>query len=289
MLQILLKSTFVGILSMSSLAPVLSGVELDLFKDTKSRDISTSTDLSAKKSDDKIGSTLFGSASSPIQAIKETTLGFTLVGTMPSNVSSYGMATVLINGKNEKLIRIGHSITPNVMLNEVHASHIVINRNGALEKLSFVIPQNLKNLDERRLSKKSVSLGQPSANAIGQNQEHEKPAQSTIKAKTTLAETLQRQVTSLALDKVASNLKSDPSKALSDIGVNQSPSGYSIAKNSLLLKVGLKAGDVIISVNGIAAESIVQNTNEINKIKSSGSANVVVLRGSKTKTLTFNF
>lgn len=75
-----------------------------------------------------------GSASAPRS---ESTRGMRLLGVVSAHSREGGRAVFRLEQGSQRAASVGESITPGVVLKEVHPGHVVVERNGALERLSL--------------------------------------------------------------------------------------------------------------------------------------------------------
>ncbi|MFT5111512.1 MAG: type II secretory pathway component PulC [Parasphingorhabdus sp.] len=113
-----------------------------------------------------IGAHLFGAANQVKQVVKQkvappTRLNLVLVGVIASGIDSNGLALIEVTRGKQQVIRVGQSIgKTGATLSQVATDHVLIERNGKLEKLSLKRP-GLKNEKP-----KTLDIGQQNLAAI---------------------------------------------------------------------------------------------------------------------------
>ena len=227
---------------------------------------------------------LFGAA--PAGGMALSGLNIRLKGVFAGTPASQGVAIVNAGGRDESA-RVGGEIVPGVVLESVHAQHVVLRRNGVAERV---------NLEERtvvaqaapppppRASPPAPGAAQPSvAPAAPSSQSHpgrrfQRP-EPYAPVGDVPSEPAHQQPAPPAPAKPAAPRADSPSQGLV---VGAVPPG------SMLERIGLQPGDVIRSVNGepVATEADVARIVQGRGVQ--GPFNAEVLRGGTTIPLAVN-
>jgi general secretion pathway protein C len=172
-------------------------------------------------------------------------------------------AILNVDGKDQP-VRVGTEIIPGAMLDGVFARHVLIKRNGAIEKLEF------------------ENAGGPGAPgmAMAQNPTQAMPRMPTPPSQFRLnVQSLNQNTSALSRGELQSALQ-DP-RQLTNVGrVQDNPGGgvavQEAAPGSLLQKLGLLDGDVIRSLNGVPVNSqadlmrLYQHFGQVGQVKVEG-------------------
>ena len=202
---------------------------------------------------------LFGIAETtkaPVTASKivETNLNLVLRGVLAAGTSDMASAIIAKNaGGKEEIYSINDKIPGGITLKEIHADHVILERQGRLETL--------------RMSKDKA------ADAISLTNNRKRP-------KTTSASTRQ------ALKKVRNNILKNPASFTQYatpviVRENGKQIGYRLQPKQnaeLFGQVGLQASDVITSIDGIKLDSMSNSISALQKLRSAKSANITVKR-----------
>ena len=82
----------------------------------------------------------------------------------------------------------------------------------------------------------------------------------------------------------------DPQQAMENLGLQATGDGYMLTPSStMLMGIGMKPGDKIISVNGHSLGDPAQDKTIIDEVYASGSASIVIERGSRRMTINHAF
>lgn len=216
---------------------------------------------------------LFGKAAAPVAKQQpkitnapDTTLKIKLAGVILSNKPSLSRALIEVSKGKQKTFAIGDEVTNRTELKEIHAAHVVLERNGRNEIL--------------RMQKVKAKKGNTRSNNFSAG-----------------GKTLGGDVTA-DLRKVRQELLSDPSKAGDYIRVRpvngKGPGdfkGYRIypGKNrKLFRKAGLRSGDLVKGVNGVQLSSPEAGFSLISSLPTASTITVDVERRGKLETITVN-
>jgi general secretion pathway protein C len=82
----------------------------------------------------------------------------------------------------------------------------------------------------------------------------------------------------------------DPAQAMKNMGLKVTDGGYVLESSaSMLSRIGMKSGDKLISVNGNTLGDPEQDKLLIDDVYESGSASIVIERGSRRMTINHSF
>ncbi len=237
------------------------------------------------------GWALFGDASSPSaageQALPETNLSLQLLGIFSTNNVKLAGAVIAERGKAGELFRAGATLPGGATLEKVEKDQVLLRRRGQLETLRFDAPMaampdmDARSADrhaERKARRKDASTAETRdgdivtrepGNALPDN-----PAD-------------QRAMANRFMD----DFRASPDIVLNDVGLTPaSGGGYSVgagANAELLRRLGLRPGDVVLTVNGKTIGNAQADANLVDEVKASGEARVEVRRGSQTFTVNY--
>lgn len=194
---------------------------------------------------------LFGksqaSATNTQKNAPETTLKLTLLGVFAHPDDALSGAIIASSSEDGKLYHPGDDLPGNAVLYKVYADKVLIKRLGNIETLSF---------EKAQLSGSIAASSAPAADTSG------------------LAQQRNMVISQLALEPLRPG----------------SPQGYKVTDKitkDVQNAVGLKPGDVILSVNGLPLGTAQTDQAAMQSFYASGKAEVQVQRGSSTLTLTY--
>ena len=170
-------------------------------------------------------------------------------------------AILNFDGKDQP-VRVGTEILPGAVLDSVFARHVLVRRNGAIEKLEF----------ENSGAASGATMGQ-----INQQMAAQRPAPASQFRLN--VQSVNQNTTALSRGELQSALQ-DP-RQLTNVGqVQDNPGGgvavQAAAPGSLLQKLGLLDGDVIRSLNGVPVNSqadlmrLYQHFGQVGQVKVEG-------------------
>lgn len=229
------------------------------------------------------GWTLFGDAAAvPVAGtdavVPDTNLALQLLGTFSTGDDRLSGAVIAERGKDGELFRIGSAVPGGATLEKVEKEHVLLRRRGQLETLKFDaapvaagggdagrgldLAGGFRNLKER-LTKPPVDDGSD-------------------------AETGTRS----GFARFAEDVKNNPEGVLAELGLRSAGNGagYTVgdgASSELIRNLGLRPGDVVMSVNGKALGNTQNDARMVDEVKASGEARVEVKRGSQTFTVNY--
>jgi general secretion pathway protein C len=212
---------------------------------------------------------LFGAA--PAGAIAATTLNIRLKGVFAGAVASQGVAILNAGGRDESA-RTGGEIVPGVVLEAVHAQHVVLRRNGVPERVDLEARSTLAQATPApppRTAAPAPGAAAPAQSSPGRRFQRPEPYAPVGDVPT---ESEQQQPAPAPAQPAAPRSEA-PAQG---VVVGAVPPG------SMLERIGLQPGDVIRSVNGepVASEADVARIVQGRGLH--GPFNAEVLRGGTT-------
>ncbi len=213
---------------------------------------------------------LFGQANAPVikqsaQDAPETTLNLILRGILAAKPMSFASVIIATSKRGKELIYgVGDTVPGNATIEEIYATHITLMRNGRLETL--------------KLPEKSVGGGAKGKSArngsLNMNQ---------------------------SADKILGDIRRDIMKNPTSFGQYAIPvpvskngklQGYRLRPQKkgreLFKQFGIKRNDIVTQVNGVPLNDPVQSMAALQKISTSSSINLTVMRNGVEIPLQFN-
>lgn len=214
----------------------------------------------------------------PIETVKDTNLKLTLKGVFASDNPDKASAMIEDDKGKEKVYLRGDTIFPGVVLYEVHADKVILERGGNFEALNFQRDDEKKNGAVRRgrfgnrTSRYRDKIRQP---AVAQ------PRTRTIRANS-------------KIQKLRETLAQDPSKFMQEVRIEpqydeatKQIKGFTFNHNDkqIMRALGLRSGDVITQVNGspVSDPSVVSSL--FTDLNSLSSLQLTVERNGRTEVL----
>ncbi|MEO6689483.1 MAG: type II secretion system protein N [Dokdonella sp.] len=234
---------------------------------------------------------LFGNA--PLQSgtgasAPATTLSLILRGTLAENDPKAGMALIADPQNGERSIRVGEEVVPGARLSAVYSDRIVLEHEGAEEILRLPRDRNLAPADVVPLTPAKASSRTGSNAAIPANAASAfTPGAAAPTAGTNVKAPADWQQTVARLrqnpDELARRVQVVPVLDGGKLtGVRLSASGDA----ALISQIGLRAGDVITSVDGTPIDSFARGQEIMSKLSQASSVRVTVLRDGKPTDVT---
>ncbi len=234
----------------------------------------------------------------------ETRLKITLIGVFVADRSE-DSAAIIRDDRREALYRVGDRLPGNAILAEVHPDHVLLRRAGAPERLSFEQPQSRLLsvrqtggpgrqglVHDRSQAADITPTGEDDAGAGGTR---DVPAASARRVRATLAgqsppRNPAEPIRSARefLEEYGERLADDPAETLAELGIEAvadgSGQGYrlgDVASPEQLSRVGLRPGDVVLSVNGQQLGNPQVDTALIDQVTEAGAARLEIQRGER--------
>lgn len=220
---------------------------------------------------------LFGDANAPApaqqQVVVPTTLNVQLKGVFAEQGAALAHAILIVDGK-ELGFRVGDQLMPGVMLQGVFGDHVIINRGGAQEKVSF--PQY------------PAGGSGPQPAALGQPQNMPQAASPQFRLN---VQPVAPNVLSFSRNQLQNALQD--TAQLSNLGrVGTAPGGgvsiEEVPPGSLAERLGLQLGDVVRQVNGQAVNSPADLMRLYQEFDDTERVNISGTRAGRPLQLTYN-
>ena len=200
--------------------------------------------------------------------IGETTLDLTLLGIVLRSDPAQSRALISTAGISGQY-GPGNPITDRASLVNVAADHVILDVDGSLQTLSFPAPDGTAAAQSGPISGTDRLL----AAVTAQPTITEPPPETT------------QDYIDLWRDRIIAN----PGEVLTAIGLIPSADGYVIAEqhDSGVRRAGLRAGDLVKTVNGQAVGNVEQDRQLYDDIAASGMARIEIERDGRTIVMSF--
>ena len=203
----------------------------------------------------------------------KTRLRLVLMGVFVTSVKADGSAIIAEQGREGEFFKVGDRVQGRARLSQVYSNKVILDNSGKLETLTFE--------DAAKLMKGITS----------QDKVARKPKKTNKKKS---ARDFKRQLRGIKTPEkfvdFAKDQLEDPQQALDNMGLRSSGDGYILTPSAtMLMSLGMKAGDKIISINGNSLGDPAQDKSIIDEVYSSGNASIVIERGSRRMTINHSF
>ena len=198
--------------------------------------------------------------------IGETTLDLTLMGVVVRSNPARSRA-LIANAGIAGQYGPGDLLTDRAKLVEVATDHVILDVDGTLQTLSFPLPGDAT---------------QPQATAMTGTDR-------LMAAVTAQSDPAAPETTTDYIDLWRERLTANPGEVLSAIGLIPTPDGYVIADqhDSGVDQAGLRAGDLVKTVNGQAVGDVEKDRQFYNDVAASGMARIEIERDGRTIVMSF--
>ncbi len=280
----------------------LGGAETDINLATSSAPRTVAMERQAASARDIAAMNLFGLAdSAEVAALDapETRLQLELQGVFLGTLDGTSSAIVAERNRDGRLFFIGDRMPGNAELVRVLEDRIVLRRGGALETLRFPEAGAARGFTASTLpgaadAEPQAGAGLMDGDDSAQTTEFETRRRPTPGTGSVTGQqaSAPNQSTGTGLRELVSNyrqrLESDPESALRDLGVEAvqlgDSQGYRVgneASSADLARIGLRAGDVVLTVNGRQITELQQDAAAVDGILDSGTARLEIQRGER--------
>ncbi len=207
----------------------------------------------------------------------KTRLRLVLMGVFVSEQKKNGSAIIAEQGREGEFFKVGDRVQGRARLSQVYSDKVILDNSGKLETLTFE--------DAAKLMKGFKSTEKRSKPA-----KKTKTAKSSKKDKANFKRQLRGIRTPEKFVDFAKDQLEDPAAAMENMGLRSAGDGYVLTPSAtMLMGLGMKAGDKIISVNGYPLGDPVQDKSLIDEVYASGNASIVIERGSRRMTINHSF
>jgi len=203
----------------------------------------------------------------------ETRLQLELKGVFLARTEQGGPSGAIIAARDQagQLYRVGDTLPGNARLAAVFANRVLLRRSGSLEALRF---------DDEALAAGFVSTGPAPATASQAAPAREAPSAPVEDA---AGDTLRAR-----MQRYEHRLEEAPAETLSELGVepveSASGSGYRLGSKvpeAALARMGLRPGDVVLSVNGEPLGDPGSDRQRLSQVLEEGAARLEIQRGDR--------
>ena len=215
---------------------------------------------------------LFGDASAKVVNVKkqvhapDTHLRLELLGVLATNVGKNASAIIAPKGGRGEYYRVGDVVQGRTKLATVHADKVILDSNGKLETLKF-IEKRRQTIRQSPTPRRSPSKSKQTRNSLKERF---------------------RQIRSAAdaVSLIKSEVDKNPQEALSQLGLEPvsagGAEGYKVSSSgSMLMQLGLQAGDIILSVNGQALGNMQDDQSLLEQVSSGAQMRLEIQRGNR--------
>ena len=220
-----------------------------------------------------------------IEEAPDTSLKLTLKGVIVSDPPENSVAIIEDSKRQENFYSIGDTIPGGAIMREVHEDKVILERNGKYETLR--LPENLLPQEKEQSTQKTAA---PSRRVIKKKTAKINRRQSApVKANVPKADP--------ELTDMRDVLLNNPQKVMQLIRVRPvfesgTIKGYKVnpgKDRKMFDKVGLKAGDLILSVNGIELNDPAQGFQALSQLTTAEIIYVTIERNGQTENLSLDF
>jgi len=198
----------------------------------------------------------------------KTRLRLSLLGVFTAKNPNQSSAIIAEQGREGEFFKVGDRVQGRTRLTQVFEDKVILDNNGKLETLTF---------DETRSTQGFVA-----------QKRVEKPKPSNVRRD--FKKELRQVRTPAQFVDFAKQQLEDPQAAMDNLGLKATGDGYVLDSSaSMLMSIGMKKGDKLISINGRQLCDPTQDKLIIDEVYSSGSASIVIERGSRRMTINHSF
>lgn len=202
----------------------------------------------------------------------ETRLRLSLLGVFMAEPAIHSSAIIAEQGRDGEFFKVGDRVQGRAKLSQVYEDKVILDNSGKLETLTF----------EDAAKSASGIVSQPSKPVASSNN---RPKPSKDFNKTIRSIRTPEQFVDMAKEQLE-----DPQQALNNLGLKATGDGYELTPSAnMLMGLGMKPGDKIISVNGNQLGDPEQDKILIDEVYASGNAVIVIERGSQRLTINHTF
>ena len=218
-----------------------------------------------------------------------TTLALELLGVFEATDPQQSSAVIAEQRQDGEVYQVGQNVPGNAVLAKVFADRVVLQRGSTFETLKFPESPDAVNLSHNAFAGGDDTTGE-GIDVQALQQEAVEAAEAELAAPA--AEPPQAlngaARSGNAVESYSNRFKVDPNRVLTELGVQAiasgSANGYRIGSASNapgFAQVGLQPGDVVLTVNGQAVGNVQNDRQQIDSIRSQGSARLEVQRGNR--------
>jgi len=226
---------------------------------------------------------LFGKAdAAPVAQEEEinapkTRLRLVLMGVFMSDKKEDSSAIIAEQGREGEFFKVGARVQGRARLSQVYNDKVILDNSGKLETLTFADAEKLLKGIKASAKKKKPASKKNNAALSKRNKSDFKRQLRGIRTPEKFVDFAKQQL-------------EDPVQAMENMGLRAAGNGYVLTPSAtMLMSLGMKAGDKLISVNGYPLGDPVQDKTIIDEVYASGNASIVIERGSRRMTINHSF
>jgi len=222
---------------------------------------------------------IFGSpAQAPLSPQQEidapkTRLRLLLMGVFVAKDKTQSSAIIAEQGRDGEFFKIGDRVQGRALLSQVYEDKVILDNSGKFETLTF---------EETQKALQGITANAPrvTKTAPPSSRNDRKEFKQALRGVRTA-----EQFVGFAKEQLE-----DPQQAMENLGLQATGDGYVLTPSStMLMSIGMKPGDKLISVNGYQLGNPEQDKSIIDEVYASGSARIVIERGSRRMTINHAF
>jgi len=197
-----------------------------------------------------------------------------LMGVFVAADKTQSSAIIAEQGRDGEFFKIGDRVQGRALLSQVYEDKVILDNSGKFETLTF---------EESQKALKGITAN---AKAPTPSVSPKSPARNKAQFKRALKGVrTAEQFVGFAKEQLE-----DPQQAMENLGLQATGDGYVLTpSSSMLMSIGMKPGDKLISVNGHQLGDPAQDKLIIDEVYASGSARIVIERGSRRMTINHAF
>jgi len=208
----------------------------------------------------------------------KTRLRLVLMGVFMAANKKDSSAIIAEQGREGEFFKVGARVQGRARLSQVYNDKVILDNSGKLETLTFADAEKL--LKGIQANKKAAKPTTKKTNSAASNR----------KSKADFKRQLRGIRTPEKFVDFAKQQLEDPTQAMANMGLRATGDGYILTPSAtMLMSLGMKAGDKLISVNGNPLGDPVQDKTIIDEVYASGNASIVIERGSRRMTINHSF
>lgn len=226
---------------------------------------------------------LFGEANEVVPDVQEeinapkTRLRLVLLGVFVATDKTQSSAIISEQGRDGEFFKVGDRVQGRTRLSQVYEDKVILDNSGKLETLTFE--------DGNKLGAGITQTANPKKTT-----NKAKPKKPTSKSSRDFKRAIRKIKTPDEFVDFAKDQLQDPQQAMKNMGLKSAGNGYVLTNSAtMLMSIGMKPGDKIISVNGHSLGDPEQDKTLIDEVRASGNASIVIERGSRRMTINHSF
>ena len=224
----------------------------------------------------------------------ETRLSLTLKGIIALSEGVQGRALIAEGTANEKVFKVGDSLSGGAILHEVLSDKVILKRGGRFETLT--LPRETVSITDDEAGGRPLAKTSATSRTQRRGSPQARGGRALVNPASASGGSSQSTSISQQLSSLRQDIVADPQKAFDLIQAQPvmesgAIKGYRVSpgkQRRLFHGTGLRAGDVVTSVNGIALSDPAQMAGLFQQFRTASTFNVVVLRGGRETNLTVN-